>query len=110
MSNRARPTTPDRTAPRGVGNGEVAQLLALLEADQTGSITIAALREGGIKAPGQAVYDLQLAGYAVERVSCAAPGGGRTLGYRLRSRVAPVLAPSRESGRDRDEPIVEQVS
>jgi hypothetical protein len=32
--------------------------------------SVAALRERGVKAPAQAVYTLQLAGYATDRVSC----------------------------------------
>ena len=42
-----------------VGARNEARLLALLESDQTGGLTIAALREHGIKAPAQAVYALQ---------------------------------------------------
>ena len=57
--------------------------MALLEGDQTGSMTVAALRERGVKAPGQAVYTLQLAGYAIDRVTGTDLSGHRTLGYRL---------------------------
>ena len=38
--------------------------------DPSASVTIAALRERGVKAPAQAVYDLQLLGHAIDRVSC----------------------------------------
>ena len=66
-------------------------------------MTVAALRERGVKAPGQAVYTLQLAGYAIDRVSGTDLGGHRTLGYRLRGSgaAAPnVLADSREADGD----------
>src|SRR5665213_1433623 len=43
----------------------------------------AALRERGVKAPAQAMYDLQLAGYTIDRVGCTDRGGRRTFGYRL---------------------------
>ena len=62
-----------------------ARLLALLESDETGGLTIAALLELGIKTPGQAVYALQLAGYQIERVFRQDSDGNRSLGYRLRA-------------------------
>ena len=58
-------------------------MLALLEGDHTGAVTIATLRECGVKSPAQAVYELQLAGYPIDRVSCTDTGGRKTLGYRL---------------------------
>lgn len=51
--------------------------------DPSASVTIAALRERGVKAPAQAVYDLQLLGHAIDRVSCTNLNGDRTLEYRL---------------------------
>jgi hypothetical protein len=89
--------------PQSEGERELAGVLALLEGDQTGSVTLAALRERGVNAPAQAVYTLQLAGYAIDRVSCTDRGGHRTLGYRLRDSPAPAAHPSagsREVARD----------
>jgi hypothetical protein len=89
--------------PQSEGERELARALALLEGDQAGSVTLAALRECGVKAPAQAVYDLQVAGYAIDRVSCTDRGEHRTLGYRLRDSPAPAAHPSagsREVARD----------
>jgi hypothetical protein len=73
----------DRIQPLSEGERELAHVLALLEGNRAGSLTIATLRERGVKAPAQAVYDLQLAGYAIDRVSHTGPGGQRSFGYRL---------------------------
>jgi hypothetical protein len=35
------------------------------------------------------VYELQLAGYEIERVPCEQPDGRTPLGYRLRARAGP---------------------
>jgi hypothetical protein len=67
-----------------VGARNETRLLALLESDQTGGLTVAALREQGIRAPGQAVYALQLAGHRIDRVNCEGSDGQTSLGYRLR--------------------------
>ena len=83
MANSATPTSTDHVQPYSEGDRELARALALLQDDRAGSVTIAALRERGIKAPAQAVYDLQLLGHAIDRVSCTDPDGHRTFGYRL---------------------------
>jgi hypothetical protein len=62
----------------------------LLEEDRAGSLTIAALREQGVKAAAQAVYDLQLGGYVIDRVTCTGTGGQASFGYRLRVSPVPV--------------------
>jgi hypothetical protein len=101
MGHRGAAAGTDHTQPRTVGDRDVARALALLEGDQAGPITIAALRERGVKAPAQAVYTLQLAGYGIDRVSCEDPDGRRTLGYRLHRPSGPVsdrLAGPREAG------------
>ena len=77
-----------RAGPEGVRDRDLARLLALPEANTTGGVTIAALREAGMDAPAQAVYELQLAGYEVERVRSPHPTGHTTFGYRLRGPVA----------------------
>jgi hypothetical protein len=101
MGDRAAAADTDQTQPRSVGDRDVARALALLEGDQAGPITIAALRARGVKAPAQAVYTLQLAGYGIDRVSCQDPAGRRTLGYLLHRPSGPVserLVGSREAG------------
>ena len=90
-------TTPPNAhhlQPHSDGERELARVLALLEGDQASSVTLDALRERGVKAPAQAVYALQLAGYAIDRVSCTDPGGRRTFGYRLHGSPAPAAHPS----------------
>jgi hypothetical protein len=91
MADTPTTTSTDQTHPQREGARELAHVSALLEGDQTGSMTVAALRERGVKAPGQAVYILQLAGYAIDRVSGTDPGGHRTLGYRLHGSGVPAL-------------------
>jgi hypothetical protein len=83
MADSATPTSTDLGRPHREGDRELARALALLQGDRAGSVTIAALRERGVKAPAQAMYDLQLAGHAIDRVSCTDPCGHRTIGYRL---------------------------
>lgn len=64
---------------------ERARLLDLLESGQDDPPTIGDLREQGLSMPGQAIYELELDGYPVERVRRR--GGSRTrggVGYRLR--------------------------
>ena len=104
MAYRATRTSADRVQPRSEGDRELARALALLEGDPAGSVTIAALRERGVKAPAQAMYDLQLAGHAIDRVSCTDQGGRRTFGYRLHgpSAAADVQSHRRARVSDRD--------
>jgi hypothetical protein len=82
----------DRAETRSSGALNEARLLAVLEAGAEG-MTIAALRERGIHAPGQAVYALQLAGYQIERVYCRDSDGHSRLGYRLCASTAPAPDP-----------------
>lgn len=78
----------DRARWPGAGDRDLTRVLALLEANRGAALTIAALRERGIETPAIRVYELQLAGYEIERVPCARPDGRATLAYRLRA--APV--------------------
>ena len=74
----------DDPQPGTEAEQELARALALLESDHTGAVTVAALREHGVRAPAQAVYNLQIAGYAIDRVTSTDAGGHSTPGYRLR--------------------------
>jgi hypothetical protein len=78
----------DDPQPRTEAERELARALELLESDHTGAVTVAALRERGVRAPAQAVYDLQIAGYAIDRVTSTDAGGHSTSGYRLRGSEA----------------------
>jgi hypothetical protein len=57
--------------------------------------TVDELRREGVAAPAQGIYDLQLAGYEVDRVAVGEAPGRLASGYRLRT---PVL-----DARERDE-------
>lgn len=81
MTDRTQPTT-DQT--QSEGDRDLARVLALLESDRIGPITFSTLRDRGVRSPGQAVYDLQLAGYQIDRVSHTDADGRRTLSYCLR--------------------------
>ena len=86
----APPSGTGRTRPQSLGDRNIARLLALLEADRGATLTVAELLDGGVQAPAQAVYALQLAGYDVERGYCRHPDGHKTLGYRMRAPSAAV--------------------
>jgi hypothetical protein len=61
-----------------------ARLLHLLASVDTDPLTIADLRERGIRMPGQAIYELELDGYPVERVHYRGRTRGCSIiGYRL---------------------------
>jgi hypothetical protein len=75
--------------PDSAGDRNLTRVLRLLEADQARVLTIAALRERGIEAPALTVYELQLAGYNIERVCLELPEGRTMFGYRLRDELAP---------------------
>ena len=90
MAYRTRKVRAGHAQPLSQGERELARVLALLERDRAGSLTIAALREHGVKAPAQAVYDLQLGGYVIDRVTCTGEGGQRSIGYRLHVSPVPV--------------------
>jgi hypothetical protein len=63
---------------------ELTRVLALLESAEEHALTITELRAHGIATPGQSVYELQLAGYPIERVHHRRGASGRTvLAYRL---------------------------
>ena len=63
---------------------ELTRVLALLESAEEHALTISELRAHGIGTPGQSVYELQLAGYPIERVHRRRGASGCTvLAYRL---------------------------
>jgi hypothetical protein len=85
--------------PRTGRDRHLTRLLRLLETDQDGGLTIAALRERGIETPAMSVYELQLAGYEIERVPCEHRNGRTTLAYRLRC-----------PGADADQSVLKEVA
>ena len=84
MLGMATPTRPSRVPAQSEGDRDLERVLALLRTAATGAVTVATLREQGIRAPGQAVYDLQVAGYVIDRVSWVGSDGQNARGYRLR--------------------------
>ena len=85
----------ERKRSPSAGDRDPTRVLTLLETNQAAALTIAALRERGVDTPAQAVYELQLAGYEIDRVVCEHPNGHATLGYRLRAAPVPAIASAR---------------
>jgi hypothetical protein len=83
-------STPTRQTPhRPTGISDRARLLQLLDAADGDTLTIGDLRERGIQMPGQAIYELELDGYPVERVHLRVSAHrGAVLGYRLGAHAA----------------------
>lgn len=79
----------EQLRPPCVADRELMRLLGLLEDNRAGALTIAALRDRGIETPAVSVYELQLAGYEIDRVPCEHQDGRTALGYRLRARAGP---------------------
>lgn len=69
--------------PESVDERNLALALELLGADRSNVVTLGALRDRGVRAPADAMYTLQLAGYEIDRVFCEDADGRRRLGYRL---------------------------
>lgn len=97
MSHRTTPTTNDLTERRSVEGHDAARVLTLLGADDGAALTMAALREHGVQAPAQAIYELRLDGYEIDRVPCEDSDRHTTIGYRLRISAA---IPSRSALRE----------
>ena len=101
MSVHAVQPRAERARWPGAGDRDLTRVLGLLEANRGAGLTIAALRERGVETPAMSVYELQLAGYEVERVLCERPDGRATLGYRLGAAPMPAIDQSahlREGG------------
>lgn len=83
---RQHPTMPPtRDSPQAPAERSTrARLLDLLAADRDEAPTMTDLRDRGIPMPGQAIYELELDGYPVERVRRRGRTRGCTsIGYRL---------------------------
>jgi hypothetical protein len=62
-------------------------LVAMLPAPDEPPLTLTELVGAGIRSPAQRIYELELAGYSIERVHAADPDGKRhVVGYRLAAR------------------------
>lgn len=83
MISTSRSTRVDPPEP-SQGGRELARALELLERNTSRPVTLADLRERGISAPGQAIYDLQLAGHMIDRVPSIDAEGHVSSGYHLR--------------------------
>ena len=85
MSGRRTSPRVEESGPLRLRDPDAAHLLDVLAEHEGFPMTIAQLRDEGLHAPAQAIYELQLAGYDVERLAVR---GGRELpsiGYRLRA-------------------------
>lgn len=88
---RLRPLNTDEIDPLSAdteAERELGRALTLLQENLTGYVTLAELRERGITAPAQTVYELQLAGYTIERITSTAVGVRMPPGYRMHEPVA----------------------
>ncbi len=82
-----------RRTSRAVGESEplhrrdpdAARLVLVLVEHGGSPLTIEQLRSEGLHAPAQAIYELQLAGYEVERLAVRRERGRTSVGYRLRA-------------------------
>jgi hypothetical protein len=97
MNDRAARTRTDPAAPERAWGRDASRLLAMLKRDRDTGVTVAAMRERGIDAPAQAIYTLQLVGYAIDRVPTglnrrAAPA------YRLRAGARSLNGRSSDAG------------
>ena len=81
----------DSPPPAKAHERDRTRLLTLLGADGVGGRTIGELRERGIQAPAQAIYELQLAGYEIDRVSVPRSDGRPSVCYRLSAPLAPTV-------------------
>ncbi len=70
-----------------------------------GTVTLSQLREQGVKAPAQGLYDLQLVGYVIDRPLVQDEAGAPTLGYRLSRTRETGSAPPASPERPRDRPL-----
>lgn len=79
------PRARTQPMPHDLGDPELERFLALLQDADRHMLTIAALRRRGIENPAQSVYELQVAGYTIDRVHISDRDGGTSPGYWLRS-------------------------
>jgi hypothetical protein len=81
FTGRAVPPIPNAPYP---GDHDTTRMLELFDAAASRPLTLADLQDGGVAMPGQALYELQLAGYRIARVYGRDEARRRTLlGYRL---------------------------
>ena len=89
-----RSTSDNVIVPKPVLSPDRARLLELLGSGESDPLTITELRDRGVHNPGQAIYELELDGYPVERVRHRRPAQScRMIGYRI-------AVPGAQKGRD----------
>jgi hypothetical protein len=74
----------EQDQPTACDDSNDARLVALLSDELEVPVTIGEMLDGGVRAPALTVYELQVAGYPIDRVRCEARDGRSTVGYRLR--------------------------
>ena len=91
MSGRRTRAIVEQSGPLRISDRSAERLLDLLTYSGW-PLTIDELREHGVSPPAQAIYELQLAGYEIDRVVDYEAGHQR-VGYRLR-RAGTTITPS----------------
>jgi hypothetical protein len=90
-------TTASQAVTGFGGQADRARLLHLLRGDESEPLTIADLLDRGVQMPGQAIYELELAGYPVERVYRHSQARRcKVCGYRLGAADAHPRGPDHE--------------
>jgi hypothetical protein len=82
------PNTQHQNEPAGGGSLDelnLQRLLRRLSRDGSIGVTVAELLASGVTSPAQSVYDLQLAGYDIQRISGTHAGAFRVTTYLLRA-------------------------
>lgn len=74
-----------------LGEQNVQRLLVRLSQEGATGVTVAELLASGVRSPAQSVYDLQLAGYDIDRIWKTQAGGHRAASYFLRGTTDPPL-------------------
>ena len=85
MSGRRTSRAVEESEPLHLRDPDAARLVRVLVEHGGSPLTIEQLRSEGLHAPAQAIYELRLAGYEVERLAVRRERGLRSVGYRLRA-------------------------
>ena len=99
MSGRRTGRAVGESEPLHLCDPDAARLVRVLVERGGSLLTIEQLRSEGLHAPAQAIYELQLAGYEVERLAVRRERGRTSVGYRLRLRRTGSHWIPRRSGR-----------
>jgi hypothetical protein len=88
---------PSRSESKTQADLNQERVWALLE---HGTVTVKELHDQGIRFPAQAMYDLQAAGYAIDRLRVTDGSGQSTVAYRLSAQSQAVLGQGARAPKD----------